>query len=173
MDKKVKIGKSSIVLGTIIAPDALVSLGKKSSFKGAICAEKIEVKKGTTFLRHGSATSLPKMAPMTTGDEDLIEAADARAIPTEFDLAQNFPNPFNPTTTITFAVPKAGDVTLAIYNLRGRLVRTLAEGPLAAGQHKVVWDGNDSRGLRVASGIYVYRLEANEFVESKKLILAR
>ena len=94
-------------------------------------------------------------------------------MPAEFDLDQNFPNPFNPTTTITFAVPKAGDVTLAIYNLRGRLVRTLAEGPLAAGRHKIVWDGNDSRGQRVASGIYVYRLETNEFAESKKLILTR
>ncbi|MCH8875056.1 T9SS type A sorting domain-containing protein [candidate division KSB1 bacterium] len=88
-------------------------------------------------------------------------------------MEQNYPNPFNPSTTITFAVPEASEVTLAIYNLRGQLIQTLHSGPIAAGQHSVVWNGNDSRGVKVASGVYVYRLEAKGFALSKKLVLMK
>ena len=88
-------------------------------------------------------------------------------------LAQNHPNPFNPSTTITFAVPEAGEVKLAIYNLRGQLIQTLHSGPIAVGQHSVVWDGTDFRGAKVASGIYLYKLQAKDFVATRKLVFTK
>ena len=94
-------------------------------------------------------------------------------VPENFSLSQNYPNPFNPSTTISFAVPTAGEVTLSIYNIRSQLVRTLVSGSLTAGRHQVAWNGLDARGVRAASGIYVYRLEAANFVAYKKLALTK
>ena len=102
-----------------------------------------------------------------------LAAADEGVRPTEFTLHPNYPNPFNPSTTITFDLPRAADITLSIYNLRGQLVRTLHAGPLTAGTHRVVWDGTDSRGAKVASGLYVYRLHTGEQVLSRKLMLMK
>jgi hypothetical protein len=86
----------------------------------------------------------------------------------EFRLNQNYPNPFNPTTTIEFALPKTAFVTLKIYNLLGKEVAKLVAEQRSAGIHKLNWD---ARGL--ASGVYLYRLEAGGFVKSRKLILLR
>ena len=94
-------------------------------------------------------------------------------VPDEFVLHQSHPNPFNPSTTITFGVPEASEVTLAIYNLRGQLIRILHTGFIAAGRHSVVWNGTDFDGDKVASGVYVYRLETEGFVMNKKLILVK
>lgn len=94
-------------------------------------------------------------------------------IPENYSLEQNYPNPFNPTTTITFGLPEAGDVKLAIYNLNGQLIRLLHSGSLSAGRHSLVWDATNSEGARVASGIYLYRLEAGEFVATKRLLFMK
>lgn len=94
-------------------------------------------------------------------------------IPREFDLSQNYPNPFNPTTTIRFALPEQANATLRIYNLQGQLVRTLFGHYLGAGYYDSVWNGNDDAGKEVASGVYVYRLEAGRFIQSKKMTLVK
>jgi len=90
-----------------------------------------------------------------------------------FALRQNFPNPFNPHTTIRFNVPTAGPVTLSVYDVAGRLVSTVVSRPLAAGPHSVAWDGTDHRGARVASGVYFYRLEAGAHAATRKMVLLR
>lgn len=90
-----------------------------------------------------------------------------------FELDQNFPNPFNPSTSITFSLPVAGEVKLAIYNIRGELIHHLIDGRLESGVHRIVWNGADANGNRVASGVYFYRLAANGLVSQKKLILAK
>jgi len=90
-----------------------------------------------------------------------------------FTVFPNAPNPFNPSTTIRFTLPEAGHVTLAVYDVNGRLVRTLVGGPLAAGCHSVVWDGKDAMGRAVASGVYVYRLTAPQGVVTKRMVLVR
>ncbi len=95
------------------------------------------------------------------------------AIPTEFALEQNYPNPFNPTTTIRYALKENAQVTLKIYNVLGQVVKTLVNEKQTAGFKTVQWDGTDDRGVKVASGIYVYRLEANDFVDTKKMILLK
>ena len=88
-------------------------------------------------------------------------------------MFQNYPNPINPSTTITFAVPEASEVTLAIYNLRGQLIQTLVAGAVTAGRHNVVWDGTNFRGAKVASGIYLYKLQAKDFVTARKLVFTK
>jgi ligand-binding sensor domain-containing protein len=93
--------------------------------------------------------------------------------PSAFSLEQNYPNPFNPSTVIRFQLPVSSDVKLSIYNLAGQLVRTLARGKYASGNHEALWDGMDNAGRRVASGVYVYRLEAGAFTFSRKLVVVK
>ena len=88
-------------------------------------------------------------------------------------LAQNYPNPFRAATTITYALPLQLQITLAIYDIRGALVRTLLSFTGPAGQHEVIWDGRDGRGHRVSSGVYFCRLEAGDHTETKRMVLLR
>ncbi len=88
-------------------------------------------------------------------------------------LHQNYPNPFNPETTISFDLPKAGPANLSVYNVKGQLVKTLADGNLDFGKQSFVWNGTDNNGRNVTSGIYFYRLTANGSVETKKMMLMK
>jgi len=94
-------------------------------------------------------------------------------IPRCHRLRQNFPNPFNPRTTISIELPEAGAVRLSIFTVDGRLVKTLMDSRLPAGRHDVTWDGRNEEGQLAVSGVYLYRLEATGFVETKKMVIAR
>jgi hypothetical protein len=85
----------------------------------------------------------------------------------------NYPNPFNPTTTICFNIPKSSNVNLAVYNIRGQIVRQLADENMPLGQHKVVWDGKDGGGKACGSGVYFYRLSTSEISVTKKMLLLK
>lgn len=87
-------------------------------------------------------------------------------LPTVSDLEQNYPNPFNPATRINFSLAQAGMVRLTVYDMLGREVKRLADGELAAGSHSAVWDGTNSRGDKMPSGIYFYRLQVQTGTES-------
>lgn len=100
-------------------------------------------------------------------------AADEGEITPAFAVEPNYPNPFNPSTTIRFQLPRAGDVRLVIYNLMGQPVRTLLSARAPEGVHKQVWDGRDDRGKEVSSGVYIYRLTTKDFTESRKMVLIR
>ena len=91
----------------------------------------------------------------------------------EMKLAQNFPNPFNPTTTISFYLPDRVKVRLEVFNVSGRLVTRLGDGVFSAGPHQVGWNGTDANGTPVSSGMYVYRLTAGNRTMSKKMILLK
>jgi len=91
--------------------------------------------------------------------------------PANCSLSQNYPNPGNPSTCITFILPQKAHVTLEIYNLLGQRVRTLVERVKDAGSHTVVWDGRDKSGNPLPSGVYLYRLRAGELVQTKKMLL--
>lgn len=92
----------------------------------------------------------------------------------EFKLHSSMPNPFNPRTEIRFDLPEPVPVQLLVYDVQGRLVRTLESGLIKnAGRHVSVWDGLDERGLAVSSGVYFYRLEAGDFVETKRMTLVK
>ncbi len=94
-------------------------------------------------------------------------------LPLKFQLVQNYPNPFNPTTNILFTTPRAEDVTLTVYDVLGRKIRTLVDKNLKPGIHTVQWDGRDQYGNAISSGIYFYRLQARDFIQTKKMILMK
>ena len=98
-------------------------------------------------------------------------ASEMETTPTVFALGANYPNPFNPATTIPFAVPvEAGNVDLTIYNVLGQPVRQVWAGPLAAGEHRLAWDGRDAQGQSVAAGVYLYRLQVGEQTRLSKMV---
>jgi hypothetical protein len=84
-----------------------------------------------------------------------------------------YPNPFNPTTTISFSIKEKAPVELVIYNILGQKVRTLVNQPLEPGEHSIVWNGTDNKGRSVASGIYFYRMKAGNYSETKKMVLKK
>jgi len=95
------------------------------------------------------------------------------ALPDRFALAQNFPNPFNPLTTISYQTPQSATVSLAIYNLFGQKVRTLVSTQQPANYYSVIWNGTNDAGQSVASGIYFYRLEAGDFQAVRKMVFLK
>ncbi len=98
---------------------------------------------------------------------------DELGTPMTYVLRGVHPNPFNPTTTVSYGSPVDSAVSLAVYNVAGRLVRTLVDGPVDAGYHVAVWDGRDDRGVEVSSGVYFCRMEAERFQASTKMVLLK
>ena len=88
-------------------------------------------------------------------------------------LEGNYPNPFNPTTTILFNLAADTHVNLAVYDISGRLMNKLVDGPLAAGEHEIVWNGKNQDGVRVASGVYFYKLNADDYSATKKMVMVK
>jgi len=102
-----------------------------------------------------------------------IDDVDYTEIPSATNLHQNYPNPFNPTTEIGFELPEEGRVELNVYDVSGKLVKTLVEGEKEAAYHTVYWNGTDNAGKVLPSGVYVYTLKAGNHSESKTMILLR
>ncbi len=94
-------------------------------------------------------------------------------VPKDFTLLQNYPNPFNPETNITFSLPESRRISLIIYDLLGREIRTLLSTNLSAGHHTVTWDGKDNIGKMLSSGIYIYTLKYGKNIQSRKMILMK
>jgi subtilisin family serine protease len=127
-----------------------------------------------------SIASGPQIGGIETSNPENKELAAKKGqnllhanIPREFNLSQNFPNPFNPTTTIRYALKEDVRVKLAIYNMLGQEVRTLVNEHQPAGFKEVVWEGTNDNGQRVASGIYIYRIVAGNYIDLKKMILLK
>ncbi len=129
----------------------------------------------------GPCTNLPW--PMYQHDErhtgvlpsgwTAVEEKDKSSIPADFSLSQNYPNPFNDQTIIHYTLSQPSDVSLKIFDLRGRLVRVLKGGEETMGSHSVFWDGKDEGGRSTPSGIYIYRLDVADRMLTKKLVLQR
>ncbi len=98
----------------------------------------------------------------------IVAVDDSKQIPVAFELEQNFPNPFNPATTIKFSLPKASDVKLNVYSVEGSLVAELVSDKMPSGSHTIEFDASN-----LASGVYVYSIQADQFVSSKKMILLK
>ncbi|MFH2049530.1 MAG: C1 family peptidase [bacterium] len=103
---------------------------------------------------------------LSTDDED-------EPLPFRFELKNNYPNPFNPTTTIEYTIPVKSEVDISIFNLLGQRVKTIVNGEESAGEHSVSWDGTDFSGSRVASGIYLYRIVAGDNTQTKKMMFIK
>jgi hypothetical protein len=94
-------------------------------------------------------------------------------LPKSFALEQNYPNPFNPTTEVAFALPKASHVQLDVFNVLGQKVATVVNGEYPAGNHTATWDGTNSSGGSVSSGVYFYRIQAEDFSQTRKMMLLK
>jgi len=105
--------------------------------------------------------------------EELVGVDGGIALPTEFALHNNYPNPFNPVTNITYDIAQNSEVTLEIYNVMGQRVRTLAQGSHEPGRYRVMWNATNDYGQSLSSGMYIYRIQAGDFVSVKKLILMK
>jgi len=107
-------------------------------------------------------------AGITVGVDDVVSM-----LPETFALRQNYPNPFNPVTNLKFELPEKADVKLVIYNLMGQQVTTLVNRELKAGYHNVLWKGTDTFGRPMSSGVYIYRIKADNYTSSKKMLLLK
>jgi hypothetical protein len=108
-----------------------------------------------------------------TVDVSDVLGVDGVSLPTEFALFNNYPNPFNPVTNITYDIPEVSDVTLEIYNVMGQRVRTLATGSHEPGRYQIMWNATNDYGQGLSSGMYIYRIQAGDFVSVKKLVLMK
>lgn len=119
-----------------------------------------------------SATGIGFMPFFRKGALEVIEV-NTPSKPTVFSLSQNYPNPFNPKTLIKFTLPKDSWVKIEVYNILGQKVKTLVDERLTAGVKEVEWDSKGDNGLEVASGIYFYKIKADDFSDIKKMVMMK
>jgi hypothetical protein len=123
------------------------------------------------------SAALPLDCQEALDPTDTGQPGDEIDAPRNTSLAQNFPNPFNPMTRIEFDLARDGQVSLTIYDVAGRLVRTLIDAPMTRGRYigenAAVWDGFDESGQRVSSGVYFYRLNAPDFIATRKMVMMK
>jgi hypothetical protein len=112
---------------------------------------------------------------LLVGSEDYVSSQtdEGLGLPSRMALLQNRPNPFNPTTVIRYDVARPGQVRMRVYDLSGALVNTILDDYHEAGRYETVWRGDDNSGWQVSSGVYFYRLESNDFTETKRMTLLR
>jgi hypothetical protein len=137
---------------------------------------KQELQRDPVYILPAGSSGTNKALKLLIGSTDYLsnEISDLSLIPADFELSQNFPNPFNPVTSIRYGLPRTAKVQLKIYDLLGREVITLIDNKSEeAGFHLVNWNGQDKHGRAVASGLYIYRLAADEFVQTRKMVLVR
>jgi hypothetical protein len=102
-----------------------------------------------------------------------VRGVDKGVLPANFELGQNYPNPFNPNTTFQFAVPHKSQVNISVFNILGQKLATIVDAEYGAGYYTASWDGTTDSGTEVASGIYFYKIEADNFKSTKKMMLLR
>jgi hypothetical protein len=127
----------------------------------------LELRGGNFITRPGYLASKGVLAPPTGIDEP----ASAPVVASR--LTGSWPNPFNPSTTVHFEIAKSGSATLRVYDVQGRLVRTLVDGPVTAGRHEIRWDGRSNAGRSMPSGVYLLEMAAGGYHGRHKMILAR
>ncbi len=143
----------------------------------------VDVNEGTSVClseKDGIRVETGKTVPnvrrfqLLAGSREFVESrSEVPLQPVAFGLSQNYPNPFNPVTSIRYSLPKNGRVRLTVYNLMGQRVKVLIDREEKTGSHEEMWDGTDDRGLRAASGIYLYRLEFLDKVAVRKLVFVK
>jgi len=158
--------------------------GNEIKFKFWDASEKKEydIEPGEIQFHHPETGDIVKPVPFTSlGTAAVtIKGVTASAIdrienmvPSEFALEQNYPNPFNPVTHFSFYLPRASQVLLQVYDMKGALVNTVLQGERGKGHYQVTWDGTNNSGIRVASGLYFYRLSSESFTATRKMILSK
>jgi hypothetical protein len=168
----VDISPFSSVQANIYARNGTILLRQGTQARGAFIGKKVLVENETVVTLESAFNGvLPLfaggMAKPGTGASLKVE------VPTDFGLDQNYPNPFNPTTQIRYGLPVQSVVRLTVHNVLGQEVARLVDGRQEAGYHEVRWNGMDANGIPVASGVYLYRMQAGDFVKTSKMVLMK
>jgi hypothetical protein len=132
-----------------------------------------QIAKGYNLLDEQTNNYVTADLELLPYQSETIMFGEPENVPTMFFLADNYPNPFNPTTTINYSIPNDTDVSLSIYNVKGQKVTTLVNGNQIAGSYNAVWNGTDDKNNKVSSGIYFYKITAGEKTEMKKMVLMK
>jgi hypothetical protein len=141
--------------------------------EGLVRAGNISSAEGDALISSANAVIAQLSAPASNAVQNLALQASEFDVPTEFLLEQNYPNPFNPETQIGFQLPEASHVVVRIFNMLGQEIRTLADAHFGAGYHTVRMDGKDNLGNPLASGMYLFMIQAGKFSGVKKMSLVR
>ncbi len=203
LNSEVEIRGAQVEFGNIkkpaVFPSVITDLGKgyfvfsDSSFRSLLYDRLADqtIKKGEHFLADipfritNPLDVVPGRVVLVDADRHRMENVEVEVLyenapdlPLDYVLSQNFPNPFNPSTSIQFQVPSSCYVTLRVYNMLGEEVRTLFARQVLRGMYQVEWDGSNNMGSRLSSGTYIYRLTAkgegqNEFIKVRKMILLK
>ena len=157
-----KIFKNGVMIGDLIGlsfEDGVVEHGEEYEYY---------ITAGYSNPDGESAAS--NIVSITLTEVSIIEDTD---MPTITSSIGNYPNPFNPETTISFTIPIESNLRIDIYNIKGQKVKALINGVYEAGNHKIVWNGLDDNGQNVGSGIYLYRMKTDDFSQTKKMVLMK
>ena len=125
------------------------------------------------LLPRVNSALVPSLEAVATDFSEGQVDLSIQRLPQAFALRPNFPNPFNPSTTIQYALPELAPVALTIYDLHGQRVRTLVQQEQTAGYYQMRWDGRDAQDRAVGSGVYLYRLEVDNFVQTRRMMLLK
>ena len=155
--------------------DPFPGSGNVTSFNGSTSPGSDAYLTGGSFVavENISASGSTMTADLIVGLVASVDPEDQTNLPTTASLMQNYPNPFNPSTVISYELSAEAQVNLSVFNVLGQHVRTLVDEVIPAGEHRVTWDGRDSNGAEVSSGVYFYKLSADNAGDVKKMILVR
>ncbi|HKW14425.1 MAG TPA: FlgD immunoglobulin-like domain containing protein [Candidatus Krumholzibacteria bacterium] len=160
-------------------PNVLVNVYRGEGSMGGLNAMGTIAMNGKSTFSYNDDTAVPGksyryMLGVVDGDGEFVSQIQLVTMPgATTRLEQNSPNPFNPQTAIRFTLAARQNVTLSVYDVSGRLVRTLVSGAQEMGTHSVTWDGRDSAGSTVSSGVYFYRLDAGKFSDTRKMVMLK
>lgn len=178
------IGDTTLVVDTLFTQDAVFTVSEtmpfalepdSSTIVSVTFAPTAFITYNSKLLIESNAANLPSAEIVLTGTgANPVGISDPENAVTKFALYDNFPNPFNPQTTLRYEIPQSSHVDLKIFNIQGRLVRTLVNEDKPAGSYQTKWDGKSDEGILQASGVYFYRLEAGDgFVETRQMVLLK
>ncbi len=181
--KKLLILIICLSIAPIFAQSSSIDVSGTSSVylfeNNSICADEITVQQDATFtaefygdVLEGNCTTL--LTPTGDGTVTLpVELTDIESLPTVFTLKPAYPNPFNPTTTIHYGIPDAGEVSIMIYDLMGRKVATLFHNQQQAGWYEITWNGLLTDGSLASAGMYIYKIIAADEIKTSKISLIK
>jgi hypothetical protein len=149
------------VLDISLEPFRVLAYGGRDGYR-------VAVENGIVAVSDSSSLHLYDLSGIPTG----VDEAPVR-LPAGFALGQNYPNPFNPSTTIRYSLARRERIVLDVFNILGQQVRTLVDAEQSSGEHSVIWDGRNKSGHPSATGVYFYRLSAESYSETRKMILLK
>ena len=170
-------------LALIIAQNSNIDIDGNSSImlldNNSICADEITVQTGSSFTAEyygnvltGNCTTI--ITPGGGGNITLpVEITDLESLPTQFTIEPAYPNPFNPITTIRYGLPTTKEVTISIYDIRGRLISNLFKSEQPAGWYEITWNGQINDGSIAPAGMYFYKIIAGDEIKTSKISLVK